>query len=307
MAIIKPAARIIVRESAAYHFSGPALSLGVSEVYATPRELEQWFPELAGRACPLKPEDVTLTMNETGRRLGWATADTFFKSLGVSDVTTMDIPGCEHAPDLIHDLNQPLPQELTNRFNLVLDPGTMEHVFDTKTGLTNIVRALKVGGTIVQEIPIYSYNGGYYSFNPNVLNDFYSQNGFAEIKTFIIMWDRYRAYTGKHRCYEYTEELFGGRHAVADHDQCRFAPHLLLIARKIEELPEIRVPLQFEGHYVEQGHDPHRGNQGLLAKIKQRSLPLLFSRPMFPLTFYLQSWVTRNAQLRRTRRKSFWM
>ena len=80
MAIIKSAVKLIIREHATYHFSGPALSLGVPEIYATYNELEKWFPDLAGLFCPLKPTDVKISINETGQKLGWVTDDTFFKS-----------------------------------------------------------------------------------------------------------------------------------------------------------------------------------------------------------------------------------
>lgn len=308
MAIIKPAVKIIVRENAAYHFSGPALSLGVPDIHATHSELEKWFLELTGHPSPLKPADVKLSTNETGKKLGWVTSNTFFKVLGISEVLTIDIPGCEHEPELIHDLNQPLPEHYVDRFNLILDPGTIEHVFDAKTGFTNIVRALKVGGTIIQQVPVYSYNGGYYSINPNVLNDFYRENGFSELKTFIIMWDRYHAYTGKHRCYEYNDELLSSRHALADYDQCRFSPHVLFIARKTENLSEIRVPLQYEGHYVVQQADSlSKTNSDLLTNVKRRVLSLLRIVLPFTLAFYLAAWLKRNIQWFRTRRKSSWI
>ena len=129
---------------------------------------------------------------------------------------SVDIAGSEHVPDFIHDLNNPFPEKYMNRFNIIVDPGTIEHVFDIKSGLANIVRALKVGGTVIQQVPIYSYNGGYYNINPNLLNNFYVANGFADIKMFIIMWDRYHAYTGTNRCYEYTDKYLGARHALAD-------------------------------------------------------------------------------------------
>ena len=307
MAIVKSAVRIILREHAKYQFSGPALSLGVPEIYATYGELEKWFPELAGRPCSLKPTDARVTMNATGKKLGWVTSGTFFQSLGISEVTTVDIPGCEHMPDLFHDLNQPLPPHFSDRFNLVLDPGTMEHVFDIKMGLTNIVQALRIGGIIIHQVPIYSYNGGYYSINPNVLNDFYRENGFSELKAFIIMWDRYRAYTGKHRCYEYNNELFGGRHAVADYDQCRFSPHMLFIARKTQALSEIRIPLQYESHYLDrQVGGFSKSELGLLTRIRKRGSSLLYAALPFALVHFLWSWLERNVQWFKTHRKSFW-
>jgi hypothetical protein len=307
MAIIKSAVKLVIREHATYHFAGPVLTLGIPEIYASYGELQKWFPDLAGQSCPLKPADIKITTNETGQKLSWVTADTFFTSLGIFDVTSVDIPGCEHQPNLIHDLNDPLPQHFANRFNLVIDPGTIEHIFDIKTGLTNIVRALKVGGVIIQQVPVYSYNGGYYSINPNVLNDFYTANGFGELKTFIIMWDRYHAYTGQNRCYEYNEKLLGFRHAIADYDQCRFSPHMLFFASKKEELPKIRIPLQFEGHYM--GNTLNSSPSGNLTFLRRvdRSFHGLINALPFSLRFYINACKWRNIQLLKTHHNSFWI
>lgn len=308
MAIIKSAVKLVIQEHANYAFSGPALTLGIPEIYASYGELGKWFPELVGRACALNETEIRITTNEIGQKLGWVTATTFFKSLGILDVTSIDIPGCEHPPDLVHDLNDPLPESLVNRFNLVIDPGTTEHVFDIKTGLANIVRALKVGGVIIQQVPVYSYNGGYYSINPNVLNDFYAANGFSELKAFIIMWDRYYAYTGKNRCYVYSERRLGARHALSDYDQCRFSPHMLFFARKTKELLDLVSPLQFSGQYFrtndsEQPHEDSSIERGGV----HRARAALYKVLPFSLAFATEARVRREIQLYRTRQDSFWM
>jgi hypothetical protein len=309
MAIIKSAVRLIIREHPHYHFSGPVLTLGVPEIYATYTELVDWFGSLAGAACQVPPSQVELSDNEIGRKLGWVSANTFFKAFGWSETVSLDIPGCEHQPDIIHDLNQPFPAELINRFNLVIDPGTVEHVFDVKTGLWNVVQALRVGGVVIHQVPVYSYNGGYYSINPNVLNDFYACNGFAECKTFIIMWDRYRAYTGQHRCYEYSEAILGDRHSLADYDQCRHSPHMLFIARKAQVVPEIASPVQFSGEYLSAvaGLKAPGTMQSSSRQFARKARSALAQLLPFPLAFYLGARLRRAQQLHKSRRHSFWI
>lgn len=250
MAFLKTSVKLIIRESKTLTLSDPALTLGVPEVYASFDELSRWVPEFLERPCSVTPAEAKLTSNVIGERFGWVQAATFFGALGLHDVTSIDIPGCEHPPDLTHDMNQPLPSSFVDKFGCVFDPGTTEHVFDLKTALTSIVRALKLGGTVIHQVPVYSYNGGYVSVNPNLLNDFYSRNGFDQLRTFIIMWDRYHAYSGKHRVYEYTEGKLGQRHSLSDKDQCRFSPHMLFMARKSKNLADIVTPLQYEGQYV---------------------------------------------------------
>jgi hypothetical protein len=273
IAIIKGAARLILREHLKSPFHGPVLCLGVPDFYLTHKELRQALGQ------PADDADGSLVQ-----------AKQFFEALGIGEITSIDIPGSHLTPDLIHDLNRPFPQELLGRFNLVIDPGTMEHVFDVRAGLTNVVRALAVGGTTVHFVPIYSYNGGYFSINPNVMHDFYNTNGFADVRSFIVMYDRFRPSAGRTRCYPYGP-VMEPRHALADGDQVRYSPHLLLFARKTSEPSEIAIPIQ---------HEDEGGSSETAKRIARR-----FLGPA--LTTYLAGRVRREIQLRRSRRVSFWI
>jgi hypothetical protein len=297
MALIKTSIKLIIKEHNSYRFSGPVLALGVPEIYATYPELNAWFQEFTGRSCLVASDKVNITTNSVGQKLKWVAADTFFKAFNFSEVVTLDIPQCEHPPDIVHNLNEPFPSNLINRFGLIIDPGTTEHVFDMKTCLTNIVLALKVKGVIIHQVPIYSYNGGYYSINPNVLHDFYRLNGFSQIKSYIILWDRYWPYTGLYRCYKYSPELLGGRHSLADRDQCRFVPHLLFFAMKNTDVQIIKPPIQ-DSSYVE--------SRGRFAKkIFMKINNLVFRVLPFHWATYISQKAQRKITLRKIHRQGF--
>ncbi len=274
IAIIKSAARLILREHAKSSFHGPLLCLGVPDFYLTRRELRLALgEENADKDDSLVP------------------AREFFEAIGISEMTNIDIPGSEHAPDLIHDLNRPFPPTLIGRFGLVVDPATTEHVFDVRAGLTNIVRALDIGGSVIHFVPIYSYNGGYFSINPSVLHDFYGANGFSDLRSYIVMYDRFRPFSGRSRCYPYGP-VTAPRHALADHDQIRYSPHLLFFARRARALDEVVIPIQ---------HEPEMTASRRFAG---RALRRLLGRS---LATYLAGRVRREIQLRRSRRLSFWI
>ncbi|HET9955610.1 MAG TPA: hypothetical protein VFQ61_13945, partial [Polyangiaceae bacterium] len=91
-----------------------------------------------------------------------------------------------------------------------------------------------------------------------------------ELETYIVMWDRYHPYVGEHLVYRYSDPMFGGRHALVDYDQCRYSPMMLFFARKAKTLPEIVIPLQFEGNYVAGGEVP-AGEHGAHAKAPPHS------------------------------------
>lgn len=309
MALIKAAVRLLLREHKRYEFKGPVLALGVPEVYASHAELSAWFPAETGRPCPVPASEAKLTTSHVGLPLGWVDAGTLFRMLGLEEVVSIDIEGSEYAAQSEHDLNNPLPATFLDRFQLVVDPGTTEHVFDVKTALGNVVRALKVGGVVVHQVPVYSYNGGYFSINPSVLIDFYRVNGFEEIHSYIIMWDRYWAYTGSSRVYEYSSDLLAARHALADADQCRFCPMLLFFARKARALPEIVVPLQHDGNSEEARNAvaPRPVSNDLTGTALRQARRALYGVLPWDWANALDTRARRWLQLRRSHQRSFWL
>lgn len=112
----------------------------------------------------------------------------FFYALGCREVHAMDISPYEGA-DIIFDLNSTeIPDVLIEHFDYIIDGGTTEHLFNFTQGLYNVAKMLKVGGKVFHYIPATgSVNHGYYSLSPQVLEDFYTNNGFRVDKLDIIM------------------------------------------------------------------------------------------------------------------------
>src|SRR5437868_7080601 len=71
-------------------------------------------------------------------------AEPVFKALGARNVFSLDASDFEGA-EFVHDLNRPLPAELKQRFDLVYDGGTLEHVFDFPVALKNCMEMLRPG------------------------------------------------------------------------------------------------------------------------------------------------------------------
>ena len=76
-----------------------------------------------------------------------AYAEPFFETLGATRVDSLDNSDFEGAK-LVHDLNQPLPADWKERFDVVYDGGTLEHVFNFPTALRNAMELLKPGGRL---------------------------------------------------------------------------------------------------------------------------------------------------------------
>jgi hypothetical protein len=111
---------------------------------------------------------------------------TFFSLLGVK-LYTMDISDYQDC-DIVHDLNTKIQSDLKERFDVVIDGGTMEHLFDTKQCLENICEMTKTYGRVIHMSPSNNYSGhGFYQFSPDIFFDYYYTNNFDEINGLYVI------------------------------------------------------------------------------------------------------------------------
>ena len=177
------------------------------------------------------PNDAFLKTSSEG---GYA--EPFFHALGAEVVDTMDASDFEGAK-LVHDLNQPLPDKWKGAYDVVMDGGTLEHVFHFPTALKNAMELVKEGGRLVIHTPVNNLCGhGFYQFSPEL---FYRalnpQNGY-EVERMIM-----------HRVGPYGKWL-----EVSDPEKIRervelitFTPmHLLVQARRTKIVPIFATPPQ---------------------------------------------------------------
>jgi hypothetical protein len=113
-------------------------------------------------------------------------ADDLFRALGAHNVDAMDASDFEGA-NLVHDLNEPLPESLRGRYDAVVDAGTLEHVFNVPTAFKNVMDALKVGGHFFAKLPANNWCGhGFYQFSAEFFyRVFTASNGFEMTKLLI--------------------------------------------------------------------------------------------------------------------------
>ena len=67
-------------------------------------------------------------------------------------VDSMDASDYEGA-NIVHDLNLPIPPALRERYDLVWDGGTLEHIFNFPVAIFNAMHMVKVGGHLLLETP----------------------------------------------------------------------------------------------------------------------------------------------------------
>jgi hypothetical protein len=91
--------------------------------------------------------------------------DPFLRALGAREIEAIDASAYEGA-DIVHDLNAPLPDALRDRFTLVFDGGTLEHVFNAPLALQSYMAMVEPGGHLIVHTMANNYFGhGFYQLS----------------------------------------------------------------------------------------------------------------------------------------------
>jgi SAM-dependent methyltransferase len=179
--------------------------------------------------------------------------EVFARSLGAKNVSSMDISDYEQAT-IVHDLNFPTPANLHEKFDVVIDGGTLEHVFHVPVAMENCMKITKTGGHIVIITNTNNLVGhGFYQFSPELFyRIFSSENGF-EVKRMVALEDTF----GRSSLFgvKYDFPIQGPWYEVHDPDKVRKRNILitrepvvlLMLAKKIANVPIFKtVPRQSE-------------------------------------------------------------
>jgi SAM-dependent methyltransferase len=89
---------------------------------------------------------------------------------------------------VLHDLTRPLPPELMQRFDAVIDGGTLEHIFDVPAALRSYMGMLRVGGSLFLSAPANNLCGhGFYQFSPELMHRVFTpERGFSAERVALV-------------------------------------------------------------------------------------------------------------------------
>jgi hypothetical protein len=168
MGIVRSMVALLIEESFREPFAGSIATLGNQDVLLTSDEMEK----VASRYGVALPE-ATKFMD------GTVQVRDLFESLGFTNVTSIDNSDYENA-DVLMDLNVAgVPQEHRQKYDVVLDGGTLEHIFHVPNVFSNIFELLKPGGRVVHFSPSSNnIDHGFYMFSPTLFHDYYRANHF---------------------------------------------------------------------------------------------------------------------------------
>lgn len=106
-------------------------------------------------------------------------AESFLNFLGAETIDSLDYSSYEGANKL-HDMNLGIPEELKNKFSLVLESGSLEHIFNFPQAISNCMEMVEEGGHLLIITPVNNIMGhGFYQFSPEVFYRILNEaNGF---------------------------------------------------------------------------------------------------------------------------------
>jgi hypothetical protein len=106
-------------------------------------------------------------------------AEPFLRLLGAVHIDSFDASDYEKAT-CIHDMNIPIADIYKRRYTVVIDGGTLEHVFNFPVAIKNCMEMIEVGGFYIGVTPANNFMGhGFYQFSPELYFRVFSPaNGF---------------------------------------------------------------------------------------------------------------------------------
>jgi hypothetical protein len=158
------------------------VTIGRQILYLREKELQRLLDQ-AGFAAADRQEGLKVQTH----------AEPFFKLLGAEITDSLDASPYEEAT-IIHDMNLPLPGELFSKYSVVIDGGSLEHVFNFPVAIKNCMDLLEKDGYYIGITPANNFLGhGFYQFSPELFYRIFNEsNGFKMIKMYLYV-DRKRA------------------------------------------------------------------------------------------------------------------
>ncbi len=240
MGVTKISAHLLLDEAAQRPFRGSVLTLGRQDIHLDRHSLDEIARE---RRVSLRPSASNgggaMRMNDVE----------FLEALGFDSVASMDASEYQGAT-VCGDLNTPVDPRLAGQYDVVLEQGTLEHVFHLPMALQNIHALLKVGGRMIFLLPCSNHvDHGYYSFSPVLFHDYLTENRYRIDDLSMITFDG-DWYHATYKLYSYDPRMpfhaIGSAHGF---DREHVTVGLWGVATKTAETTGDKIPTQF--HYRE--------------------------------------------------------
>jgi hypothetical protein len=229
-------------------------TLGRLNLFVDQRSLAAVLRDNCG---PISDDDVRAVRTASG---GYA--EEFLHRLGARQTTSIDASSYEGA-SVVHDMNLPVGDELKRKFSVVIDGGTLEHVFNFPVAIKNCMQMLGVGGHFFSHTMANNFMGhGFYQFSPELFYRVFSpENGFR-VRRIVVFEQR----VGRPRWYEAADPNDIGERVELINDR---PTYLIVHAERIADVPIFAAAPQqadYSAHWS-RATAPSYGAQGLRGRL----------------------------------------
>jgi SAM-dependent methyltransferase len=216
-------------------FSSPA-TLGHLFLFADQRDLAEALAACRGADSPKMANEIYRDC------AGYV--DGVLRFLGAGHVDSIDASEYEDAT-VVHDLSVPIPPELEGRYSVVIDGGTLEHVFDFPTAIRNSMRMVREGGHLILSVPVNNFPGhGFYQVSPELLFRVLSPRFGYRVLDAVVM----ELYHPRHRWYRVLDPAAVG-HRVMFRSHSRTV--MFVLAERIGPVSEFNPPPSQSDYSIE--------------------------------------------------------
>ena len=177
-------AEAIIREHKYRAIRGDVLLLGRQTMQFSPQHAADMIKAVGLVPAVLSDDDSVIdrrTWKAEGQR--YIRDDAFFRLLGVPAISAVDHSRYEGA-EIIHDLNKPIPSDMENSADFILDGSTLDNLFSPATAIQSVARMLRPGGRFLS-VNSQSFDSDSYSLtNPYWFLDFFIVNRFTDCRVY---------------------------------------------------------------------------------------------------------------------------
>jgi SAM-dependent methyltransferase len=260
MGILASHIHFLAKENKIHAITGDVLTLGQQSVHCTLEHSKRIIASY-GISIPLSNDMDTRNKIPQWRgtkRDNFMNAEALFTLLGAKNVYVCDYSPYENA-DFVFDLNYPVDEEFKEKFDVIFDAGTLEHVFDLPMALANINYMLKKGGRVIVISPASNaIDHGFYSLSPTLFFDYFSAMRYNNFSCYLRESEPFDV-NYKGRSYKYDkvgdQMIFLSRHSVEVH---------FYATKGAEDATLFEKPIQSFYKNVYKGSSQYTNSQSLL-------------------------------------------
>lgn len=189
MGLTFPTVDSLIREHTYRPLAGDVVLIGRQAVYFTPAAILSLLREHGVDLSGTTEADIEIDRSTANRFTPLVEGDlisdrALFRLLGIPHVTALDHSAYEGA-EIIHDLTKPIPPELHNIADFIVDGSTLDNVFDPAMVIRNLAEMLRPGGRLLTSNMFSNHYEPYAMLPPLWFLDYFVANGFADCKIYV--------------------------------------------------------------------------------------------------------------------------